>query len=82
MEIEKKVFASAMYHLRERMEIAQWRSAFNDSKIKFQVKNIKCDYCQPLWIYGDIKISLKQRSKSTKIFNKNGLRKRDHIKEA
>ena len=43
-------------------------------------KNIKCDYYQPLWINDNTEISLKQRSKLTKIFYKNGLRKSDSIK--
>ena len=43
-------------------------------------KKIKCDYRQPPWINDNIKSSLKQRSKLTKIYYKNGLRKSDHIK--
>ena len=43
-------------------------------------KKIKCDYCQPSWTNENIKSSLKQRSKLTKIYYKNGLRKSDHIK--
>ena len=33
-------------------------------------KKIKCDYCQPPWMTDNIKKSLKQRSKLTKIFIK------------
>ena len=36
-------------------------------------KKIKCDYRQPPWINDNIKSSLKQRSKLTKIYYKNGL---------
>ena len=36
-------------------------------------KKIKCDYRQPPWINDNIKSSLKQRSKLTKIYDKNGL---------
>ena len=43
-------------------------------------KKIKCDYRQPPWINDSIKSSSRQRSKLTKIFYKNGLRKSDHIK--
>ena len=43
-------------------------------------KKIKCDYCQPPWINDNIRSSLKKRSKLTKIYCKNGLRKSDHIK--
>ena len=43
-------------------------------------KKIKCDYCQPPWINDNIKSSLKQRTKLTKIYYKNDLRKSDHIK--
>ena len=43
-------------------------------------KKIKCDYRQPPWINDNIKSSLKQRSKLTKIYYKNGLRKSDHMK--
>ena len=43
-------------------------------------KNIKCDYRQPPWMTDNIKKSLKQRSKLTNIFYKNGLRNSDHIK--
>ena len=43
-------------------------------------KNIKCDYYQPLWINDNAEISLEQRSKLTKIFYENGLRKSDSIK--
>ena len=43
-------------------------------------KKIKCDYRQPSWITDDIKKSLKQRSKLTKHFYKNGQRNSDHIK--
>ena len=43
-------------------------------------KKVKCDYRQPPWINDNIKSSLKQRSKWTKIYYKNGLRKSDHIK--
>ena len=43
-------------------------------------KKIKCDYCQPPWINDNIESSLKQRSKLTKIYYKNSLRKSDHIK--
>ena len=41
---------------------------------------IKCDYRQPPWMIDNIKKSLKQRSKLTKIFYKNGQRNSDHIK--
>ena len=41
---------------------------------------MKCDYRQPLWITGNIKKSLKQRSKLTKIFYKNGQKNSDYIK--
>ena len=37
-------------------------------------KKIKCDYCQPPWMTDNIKKSLKERSKLTKIFYKNGQR--------
>ena len=40
----------------------------------------QCDRRQPPWIIDNIKSSLKQRSKLTKISCKNGLRKSDHIK--
>ena len=43
-------------------------------------KKIKCDYRQPPWINDNIKSSLKQRSKLTKIYYKNDMRKSDHIK--
>ena len=43
-------------------------------------KKIKCDYRQPPWMTDNIKKSLKQRSKLTKIFYKNGQRNSDHIK--
>ena len=43
-------------------------------------KKIKCDYRQTTWIHANIKNSLKQRSKLTKIYYKNSLRKSDHIK--
>ena len=41
---------------------------------------IKCNYRQPPWINNNIKSSLKQIRKLTKIFPKNSLRKSDHIK--
>ena len=44
-------------------------------------KKIKCDYRQPPWMTDNIKKSLKQRSKFTKIFYKNGQRYSDHIKD-
>ena len=43
-------------------------------------KKIKCDYRQPLWMTDNIRKSLKQRSKLTKIFYNNGQRNSDHIK--
>ena len=43
-------------------------------------KKIKCDYRQPPWMTDDIKKSLKQRSKLTKYFYKNGQRNSDHVK--
>ena len=43
-------------------------------------KKIKCEYRQPPWMTDNIKKSLKQRSKLTKIFYNNGQRNRDHIK--
>ena len=43
-------------------------------------KKIKCDYRQPPWMTDDIKKSLKQRSKLTKYFYKNGQRNSDYIK--
>ena len=43
-------------------------------------KKIKCDHCQAPWINDNIRSSLKKRSKLTKIYYKNGLRKSDHIK--
>ena len=43
-------------------------------------KKIKCDYRQPPWMTDNIQKSLKQRSKLTKIFYKNGKRNSDHIK--
>ena len=43
-------------------------------------KKVKCDYRQPPWINDNIKSSLKQRSKLTKIYYKNDMRKSDHIK--
>ena len=43
-------------------------------------KKIKCDYRQPPWMTDNIKKSLKERCKLTKLFYKNGLRKIDHDK--
>ena len=43
-------------------------------------KKIKCDYRQPSWMTANIKKSLKERSKLTKIFYKNGQRKTDREK--
>ena len=43
-------------------------------------KKIKCNYGQPPWMTDNIKKSLKQRSKLTKIFYKNGQRNSDHTK--
>ena len=43
-------------------------------------KKIKCDYCQPSWMTDNIRKSLKQRSKLTKIFYKNGQKNSDYIK--
>ena len=43
-------------------------------------KKIKCDYRQPPWMTDNIKKSLKQRSKLTKIYYKNGQKNSDHIK--
>ena len=43
-------------------------------------KKIKCDYRQPPWMADNIKKTLKQRSKLTKLFYKNGQRNSDHIK--
>ena len=43
-------------------------------------KNIKCDYRQPPRMTDNIKKSLKQRSKLTKIFYKNGQKNSDYIK--
>ena len=40
-------------------------------------KKNKCDYCQLPWMTGSIKKFLKERSKLTKIFYKNGQRKTD-----
>ena len=42
-------------------------------------KKIKCDYRQLPWMTDNIKESLKERSKLTKIY-KNGQRKTDHEK--
>ena len=44
-----------------------------------QTEKIKYD-CQPPWINDNLKSYLKPRSKLTKIFYKNGLRKSDHVK--
>ena len=43
-------------------------------------KKTKSNFRESPWINDNIKSSLKQRSKLTKIFYKNGLRKRDRIK--
>ena len=43
-------------------------------------KNIKCDYRQPPWMTDNIKKSLKQRSKLTKIFYKHSQRNSVYIK--
>ena len=43
-------------------------------------KKVKCDYCQLPWINDNIESFLKQGSKLTKIYYKNGLRKCDHLK--
>ena len=43
-------------------------------------KKMKCDYRQPPWMNDNIKKSLKQRSKLTKIYYKNGQKNSDHIK--
>ena len=43
-------------------------------------KKIKCDYRQSPWINDNIKSSLKQRSKLTKIYYKSGLWKIDNTK--
>ena len=43
-------------------------------------KKIKCNYRQPPWMTDNIKKSLKQRSKLTKIFYKNGQKNSDYIK--
>ena len=43
-------------------------------------KKIKCDYRQPPCMADNIKKTLKQRSKLTKLFYKNGQRNSDHIK--
>ena len=43
-------------------------------------KNIKYDYHQPPWMTDSIRKSLKERSKLTKIFYKNGQRKTDREK--
>ena len=40
-------------------------------------KKIKCNYCQPSWMTDNIKKSLKERSKLTEKFYKNGQRKTD-----
>ena len=40
-------------------------------------KKIKCDYRQPPWMTDDIKKSLKERSKLTKTYYKNGQQKID-----
>ena len=40
-------------------------------------KKIKCDYRQPPWMNGNIKKSLKERSKLTKMFYKNGQKSTD-----
>ena len=43
-------------------------------------KKIKCDYRQPPWMTDDIKKSLKERSKLTKTYYKNGQQKIDYDK--
>ena len=43
-------------------------------------KKIKYGYCQAPWMTDNIKKSLKQRSKLTKMFYKNGQRNSDHTK--
>ena len=43
-------------------------------------KKIKCDYSQPPWMNGNIKKSLKERSKLTKMFYKNGQKSTDKDK--
>ena len=43
-------------------------------------KKIKCDYRQPPWMTDDIKKSLKERSKLTKTYYKNGQLKTDYDK--
>ena len=43
-------------------------------------KKIKCDYRQPPWMTDDIKKSLKERSKLTKTYYKNGQQKLIMIK--
>ena len=44
------------------------------------IKKIKCGYRQPPWMTDNIKKSLKERCKRTKVFYKNGQRKIDHDK--
>ena len=43
-------------------------------------KKIKFNYCQPLWINDNIKRCLKERSKLTKFFYKNGQKREDKEK--
>ena len=43
-------------------------------------KKIKCDYRQPPWITNSIKRSLKERSKLTKCYYKNGQKKSGYEK--
>ena len=43
-------------------------------------KKIKCDYSLPPWMNGNIKKSLKERSKLTKMFYKNGQKSTDKDK--
>ena len=40
-------------------------------------KKIQCDYCQPPWMTNSIKRSLKESSKLTKRYYKNGQKKKD-----
>ena len=46
----------------------------------YSKQKIKCNYLQPPWMTDNIKKSMKQRSKLTKTFYKNGQRNSDHIK--
>ena len=60
-----------MKHLNETLLKIFWNNIPN--------KKIKRDFCQLPWINGSIKSSLKQRSKLTKFYYGNALRKSDLV---